>query len=61
MEPSDVDELRSRLRALREQTRELQQAAGDFPALVCNTARIQASLTMIAMDLGMTQEGQGEC
>jgi hypothetical protein len=60
MEPNQVEDLRRRLRTLREQTRELQQAAGDFPALARNTSRIQASLTMIAIDLGMAQEGRGE-
>ncbi|MCB2192246.1 MAG: hypothetical protein KQI62_11815 [Deltaproteobacteria bacterium] len=60
MEPNYVEELRERLRTLRQQTRELEQAAGDFPALSRNAARIQASLSMIAIDLGMKQESRGE-
>lgn len=60
MEASKVEELRDRLRALREQTRGLQQAADDFPALARNTARIQACLSMIAINLGMVGEGRGE-
>ncbi len=60
MGASEVDELRDRVKELRARIQEFQQAAGDFPALIRNAARVEASLTMMAIDLGLPQEGLGD-
>jgi hypothetical protein len=38
---------------LRANTEALASAAQDSPALACNLARVQASLKMVAIDLGL--------
>lgn len=52
MEQAQVDGLREKLAALKAQARDIKEAAGGFPAIDRNTARIEASLNMMAVALG---------
>lgn len=53
MDESKVKQMRERLLDLSRQSEALAAEAGDFPAVARNAARIQASLAMIKIDLGM--------
>lgn len=54
MENAALKNLQDRLMALCRSAEDLANATQDFPALTCNLARVNASLKMVAMDLGMT-------
>jgi hypothetical protein len=54
MDQDAVEGLRQQLAELRRGVEALQGQALDFPALTCNLTRVQASLKMIAINLGLT-------
>lgn len=61
MNQAAVEGLCEQLAELRRRVETLQRQAQDFPALNCNLSRVQASLKMIAINLGLTSvDPQGE-
>ena len=54
MEPGKREELADKLAAIRSLLAELKEQAGDFPSLERNAARVEASLGMMAVALGLS-------
>lgn len=54
MEQALLDGYRQKLAALKNMARELKESAEDFPALKRNLARVEASLNMMALNLGLS-------
>ena len=54
MESGKAKELAEKLDAIRSLMAELKEQAGDFPSIVRNGVRVEASLNMMAVALGVS-------
>jgi hypothetical protein len=52
MNQTEVDQMSQKLTLLKEQVAELKGLSADFPSLIRNAARVEASLNMMAIALG---------